>query len=194
MTMTSPAADLAGRLAENAEWCAAVPLEWPSPRPLLDRRRCRQHPRAEPLCAPAWSTLRPGRRGPLDHAGTGEYGDLLDLIRLTRGHLTLREALEEARAFLNLPKPELAPRDPKPDPAPRTSSEAARRLFRAGKPVAGTLAAVYLAGAGPRLCRRLLGATLPSALLSRVSDAGPMLGNSRRCSPPSPISTARSRA
>src|SRR6185295_1412072 len=40
-----------------------------------------------------------GAAGRWTDAGTGQYGDLLDLIRLTRGHLTLREALEEAKAF-----------------------------------------------------------------------------------------------
>ena len=45
-------------------------------------------------------------------AATGEHGDLLDLIRLTKGLHDFRETLEEARRFL---------REPAARPQPRTS-------------------------------------------------------------------------
>ena len=69
-------------------------------------------------------------------AADGTHGDLLDLIALNRG-LDFRAALDEARAFLSLPLPPI--RQAKP-PARRGSSDAARRLFAASKPVRGTLA------------------------------------------------------
>jgi hypothetical protein len=78
-------------------------------------------------------------------AATGEHGDLLDLISLNRGHTTLRETLEEARAFLNEPARLL----PRPRQAtPRDSSAAARRLFAASRPLSGCLAATYLRSRG----------------------------------------------
>jgi Toprim domain len=82
-------------------------------------------------------------------AATGEHGDLLDLIQAVRGFSDLREAMDEARAFLALPRPpELELRGGPFAPAPRNSPESARRLFRAAKPIAGTPAAAYLASRG----------------------------------------------
>ena len=69
-------------------------------------------------------------------AADGSHGDLLDLIAVNRG-LDFRAALEEASAFLSLPMPQIRQAGP---PAERGSSEAARRLFAASKPVRGTLA------------------------------------------------------
>jgi hypothetical protein len=89
-----------------------------------------------------------GAAGHWTDAATGEHGDLLDLIRLACGLPGVREAMTEARAFLALPPPM-----PRVDrdlrlPASRNSLEAARRLFRAGRPIAGTPAAAYLAHRG----------------------------------------------
>ena len=53
----------------------------------------------------------------------------------------LRDAMDEARAFLAVPP---APPQRSILPAPAGLSEAARRLFRMGVPVAGTLAETYL--------------------------------------------------
>ena len=70
----------------------------------------------------------------------------MDLIRLNRNLNGLGEAINEARRFLALPRPRI----PSPPnlghmpPAAAASSEAARRLFRAGHPVPGTLAEAYL--------------------------------------------------
>ncbi len=65
-----------------------------------------------------------------------EHGDLLDLIMANRG-LDFRAACDEARAFLRLPMK-------RSDPAPRGTSEAARRLFAASGSIRGTLAEIYL--------------------------------------------------
>jgi hypothetical protein len=79
-----------------------------------------------------------GAAGHWQDAAVGEYGDLLDLIGRNRS-LDLHAACEEARSFLALPRPISST-----DPAPSGSIEAARRLFRAGSPISGTLAETYL--------------------------------------------------
>ena len=89
--------------------------------------------------------LGKGAAGKWTDAATGEHGDLLDLIALNRGLTSIRDALDEARAFLSMPWPE----SPCPALGPiasakRGSSEAARRLFAMSRPIAGTLAEVYL--------------------------------------------------
>ena len=76
-------------------------------------------------------------------AATSQYGDLLDLIRLNRNLNGCREALEEARHFLNLPDKTWRPA-PKHGQRDRTS--AARKLCALSHPVAGTLAETYLRG------------------------------------------------
>jgi hypothetical protein len=86
-----------------------------------------------------------GPAGKWTDAATGEHGDLLDVIRESCGLLDFRDVADEARRFLNLPRPE-------PGPSPNIahsralggSPEAARRLFAISQPVAGTLAEVYL--------------------------------------------------
>jgi hypothetical protein len=79
-------------------------------------------------------------------AATGEHGDLLDLIALSRGLDGLRNTLEEARAFLALPPDPVQRHDR--SPAPRGSPESARRLYVMSKPIAGTLAETYLRSRG----------------------------------------------
>ncbi len=83
-------------------------------------------------------------------AASGQYGDLLDLIRLNRGLPTLREAFEEARLFLN--EPPRAPRKSSISTAEtsdrRKPSEAAARLFALTSPISGTTAETYLRGRG----------------------------------------------
>jgi hypothetical protein len=84
-----------------------------------------------------------GAAGKWTDAATGEHGDLLDLIALNCGHHQLSEALDEARRFLALPmlEPSFDPNEPG---APAGSRKAARRLFTASRPIAGTLAERYL--------------------------------------------------
>src|SRR5215207_4459625 len=75
-----------------------------------------------------------GAAGKWCDAATGEYGDLLDLIRLCLGLDTLSDALDEARSFLGEPRPE-PPRESPGRATPRNSPEAARRLSAMGCPV-----------------------------------------------------------
>lgn len=81
-----------------------------------------------------------GAAGKWTDAATGEHGDLLDIVRLSRNLATVIQAMDEARLFLSLPRPE----PPKPIPAPRSSPEASRRLYAMGQPLRGTLAHDYL--------------------------------------------------
>lgn len=94
-----------------------------------------------------------------DHS-TGEYGDLLDLIRHNRGYRSLGPAMAEARRFLGIahpsrPRPSKpggmqapappSPRQDPPDDPPATPSEhSARNLWDRCKPLAGTLGELYL--------------------------------------------------
>src|SRR6266704_752320 len=81
-----------------------------------------------------------GPAGKWTDAATGEHGDLLDVIRESRGLLDFRDIADEARRFLSLPRP-----DPEPSPkaarvAVQTGSpEAARRLFAMSQPIARTV-------------------------------------------------------
>ena len=86
----------------------------------------------------------PGAAGKWTDAATQQHGDLLDLIALNRGLRDLTDAMDEARAFLALPREH---REPLP-PASSGSAEAARRLFASGKPLRGTHAESYLRARG----------------------------------------------
>ena len=92
-----------------------------------------------------------GAAGNWTDAATAQFGDLLDLIALNRDLVTPREAMDEARRFLRLPRTEVR-RSPisaaRPSRAVSDATEAARRLFAASRPIAGTLAEVYLRGRG----------------------------------------------
>lgn len=85
----------------------------------------------------------PGAAGKWTDAATGEHGDLLDLIALNRELDVFRDVFDEARRYLCLPRSEPAHPTREPPP-PGGSPDAARRLFRAGRPVAGTQAEAYL--------------------------------------------------
>lgn len=110
--------------------------------------------------------LKAGRAGPAGKfvdAATGEHGDLLDIIRETCRLRSFPEVVAEARRFLGLPA-EATPRrlrslrvkrssaaDPDPadivpddPPVPSATAAAARRLFAASQPIAGTVAETYL--------------------------------------------------
>ena len=86
-----------------------------------------------------------GSAGKWTDAATGEHGDLLDIIRESRGLRDFREVAEEARRFLKLPRLEqqLAP-TPIRSLAPAGSQEAARRLFAMSSPIEGTVVETYL--------------------------------------------------
>jgi hypothetical protein len=79
---------------------------------------------------------------------TGQYGDLIDLLHERLGSVTLKETLREARSFLGESPcpavPHAARKAERPDAASEERIARARKLFAAGKPVLGTLAATYL--------------------------------------------------
>lgn len=134
----SIAADLVRRLAGNAEAVCRAYLS-------QGRRQGNWWVVGDVLNAPGRSLyvrLSGDRAGHWSDAATGEHGDLLDLIARNR-RLDFRAAIDEARAFLAVPRPPLPS-----DPAPSGSPEAARRLFRLGRPIPGTMAETYLRARG----------------------------------------------
>jgi Toprim domain len=146
--MTSPAAELANRLARDAEAVCRTYLS-------NGRRHGRywligdvhnSKGRSLYVCLTG-STAGRGAPGNWTDAATGEHGDLLDLIRLNRGCAGLHEVLAEARNFLRLPRPESSPRTSL-WPAPCGSPAAAQRLWARTHPLAGTLAELYLRARG----------------------------------------------
>ncbi len=144
--MTHDAAHLAARLAEHAEAvCKAY---------LSNGRRCGRYWLAgDVFNSPGRSLFvrlfgpasGRGAAGKWADAATGQHGDLLDLIALNRGYSDLRDTLDEARGFLNDPS-HLIPQSAMP--APRSTRQAARRLFAAARPIPGTLAQTYLRSRG----------------------------------------------
>ncbi len=90
----------------------------------------------------------PGTPGKWTDAAHGTHGDLLDLIRHRSRAPTLRAALDEARAFLALPA---APAS-SPD-EPYDATEAACRLWRRCRAIAGSHAERYLQARGLLHCR-----------------------------------------
>ncbi len=110
-----------------------------------------------------------GAAGKWTDAASGQHGDLLDLIRLNRGLDRLGDALGEARAFLGLPKPELAR-----TPRRQDSSDSARRLVALSRPIAGTLAETYLRNRGITARLEVLPALrFHPACFYRAHDAAP---------------------
>ena len=142
--MPDRATDIARRLAEQAE---AVCRHYLS----SGRREGRYWLVGDADNTPGRSLfvrLKAGDAGKLagkwTDAATGEHGDLLDIIARRENLTTLRETLDEARRFLALPRSESADTYQHRLPAPTASPEAARRLFAMSKPIAGTLAEIYL--------------------------------------------------
>ena len=90
----------------------------------------------------------PGVPGKWTDASSGEYGDLLDLIRIASGAGSLRAALAEAHAFLASPP---MPASAMPDNYDRT--EAARHLWQHCRAIDGTHAEAYLRARGIERCR-----------------------------------------
>src|SRR5260370_34636556 len=142
VAMSSPAAHLARRLARNAE---AVCRHY-----LSNGNREGRYWLVGDVANTKGRSLFVRLSGP-DHgkgaagkwtdAATGEHGDLLDLIALSRGLDRLRDTLEEARAFLAMPPTPI--RRQGCFPAPRGSPESARRLYAMSKPITRTLAEPY---------------------------------------------------
>ncbi len=89
-----------------------------------------------------------GPAGKWTDAATGEHGDLLDVIRESRGLTDFKDVADEARSFLSLPSPaepltRTNASSRRPD-APTGSSEAARRLFAMSQPIERTPVEAYL--------------------------------------------------
>jgi hypothetical protein len=143
-----PAAELARRLAQNAE---AVCREYLS----NGRREGNTWRVGDVDNTPGRSLMvrltgpdsGPGAAGHWVDFESGKHGDLLDLIAHACRLHAFRDVLDEARRFLSLPQQHHAAMPGRP-PAPIGSPEAARRLFASAKPIAGTLAAIYLRGRG----------------------------------------------
>lgn len=86
-----------------------------------------------------------GAAGRWTDGATGEHGDLLDVIRESLGLIDFRDVADEARRFLNLPRPAPNPQHKRyAIPAPTGSPEASRRLIAASQPIRGTLVETYL--------------------------------------------------
>lgn len=93
--------------------------------------------------------LRDSAKGPAGKwtdAATGEHGDLLDVIRESRGLSHFTDVLAEAQSFLRLPPTSrykealnCGKRSSSRDPV-----TSARRLFAAAQPIPGTIAEAYL--------------------------------------------------
>ena len=86
-----------------------------------------------------------GAAGKWTDAATAEHGDLLDVIRERCGIADFKDVTEEARSFLNMPRPEPdPPPKPRPGKAPAGSPEASRRLFAMAQPIADTIVETHL--------------------------------------------------
>lgn len=86
------------------------------------------------------------RAGRWADAATGQYGDLLDLLRETCGLVDFPDVADEARQFLALPRVEPPPAERLTKPARpiRSASDRARRLFAMAQPLEATLGDQYL--------------------------------------------------
>src|SRR3954451_12468953 len=146
--MVSQAAEVARRLAQNAE---AVCRHYLS----NGRREGRYWLVGDARNTPGRSMfvrLKESPKGPAGKwtdAATGEHGDLLDVIRETCGLIDFHDVADEARRFLSLPRAELE----SPAKHPRLtaqigSPEAAQRLFAMSRPVMRTLLETYLHNRG----------------------------------------------
>ncbi len=138
--MRETAADLARRLADNAE---AACREYLS----NGRREGSTWRVGDIQNTPGRSLLvrlvdnSHGAAGKWIDFATGEHGDLLDLIARSRRLEDFRDIAEEVRRFLSLPDTVRTRSRP---PAPAGSPDAARRLFASAQPIHGTIAETYL--------------------------------------------------
>lgn len=144
-------ADLAQRLARNAE---AVCRRYLS----NGRRQGRYWTVGDVRNAPGRSMFvrlsgpesGPGAAGHWRDGATGEYGDLLDVIRQSCGLVEFKDVADEARSFLSLPlsAPPADRRRSWKRNAPAGSSEAAKRLIAVSRPIERTLVEAYLRDRG----------------------------------------------
>lgn len=142
--MESPARTLSSGLAEHVE---AVCKHY-----LSNGRRCGNYWIVGDVNNHAGRSLYVRLKGPLSGKGargkwvdaeSGEYGDLLDLIRAREGHCSFRDTLDEARRFLKTPR-EAPPPGEAERSSPRDRIALARKIWAASRPIAGTAAEAYL--------------------------------------------------
>jgi Toprim domain-containing protein len=166
--MSSQAAELAHRLARNAE---AVCRHYLS----NGHREGRYWIIGDVANTPGRSLYvrlygpPSGKRaaGKWTDAATGQHGDLLDLIALSCGFDRLADVLVEARRFLGLAQPTpIAP--PRPEPA--GLPDAARRLLVMSYPLAGTIAETYLQTRGIAITSDLRALRFHPRCFYRITD------------------------
>ena len=97
--------------------------------------------------------LRESAHGPAGNwtdAATGEHGDLLDVIRESRGLSIFADVVAEAETFLRLPQSRREPEGVDRRAAPTSANPviSAQRLIAAAKPIPGTLVETYLRNRG----------------------------------------------
>jgi hypothetical protein len=169
-----PAAELARRLAQNAE---AVCREY-----LSNGRREGSTWRVGDIDNTPGRSLMVRLTGPDSGKGacgrwvdfaTAQSGDLLDLIAHTCRLHTFRDVLEEARRFLSLPQAERKASGVAQPPVPTGSPEAARRLFAFARPIPGTLAAIYLRHRGIAVAGDLPALRFHPACFYRAHEGAP---------------------
>ncbi len=114
-----------------------------------------------------------GGAGKWSDAATGEHGDLLDVIRESRGLVDFKDVADEARTFLSLPKPDPPIARQLRPPAPVGSPEASRRLFAKSQPIEQTLVEAYLRARGITLLRGTGSLRFHPHCYYRPDDDGP---------------------
>jgi Toprim domain len=144
--MSSAIADLARRLAEEAE---AVCQHY-----LSNGHRVGQYwlvgdarnaPGRSLYVRLKGAAASRGRAGKWTDAATGEHGDLLDIIRESCGLADIHATADEACRFLSLPRPDAPPDEFRSANGQRSGScSSAQRLLAISRPIAGTLAQTYL--------------------------------------------------
>ncbi len=86
-----------------------------------------------------------GAAGKWTDRASGEHGDLLDVIRERRGLTDFPDILDEARAFLSLPRPQLdSTRRSRRDPDAYDRRKVVQRIIAETLPLAGSIAETYL--------------------------------------------------
>jgi hypothetical protein len=142
--MESPARILSCGLAENVE---AVCRHY-----LSNGRRCGNYWIVGDVNNNAGRSLYVRLKGPLSGKGargkwadsaSGEFGDLLDLIRAREGFTSFRDTLDEARRFLRAPR-ERTPERRDGHSNERDTVALARKIWSASRPIAGTPVEAYL--------------------------------------------------
>jgi len=144
--MSEPASELARRLAQDAE---AVCRRY-----LSNGRReghywlvgdIRNTPGRSLFVRLKGAESGKGAAGKWTDAATGDHGDLIDVVRESCRLADFRDVVDEARRFLELPRPKpmIGARD-RASSVPTGSAESARRLFAMSQPITGTVVEAYL--------------------------------------------------